>query len=175
MANLSIINRLCPLLFWNARTERWLWGAPGCVRVLLTYLVLHMFSKRGEEHPSPPGGGPARWLALAQGQQEPCCLPFGPETSSLPHLWIWAVKALVHEVWCSCTSRQCAESIGSLEMYKPRLIVYLFSSNTQFGAFLHVFVQSNALLSLPILISPTSPLSFHSCSLLFWSHLPPAP
>lgn len=90
--------------------------------------------------------------------------------------------ALIQEARCSWTPRQCAELIGSLEMHKPRLTVYLFSSSTWSGVLLHVFVQRNPSLSLPfstswlccslaslsdLLILPT-PLKTIIIIIIFW-------
>lgn len=71
-----------------------------------------------------------------------------------------AWEALIHEVWCSWTPRQCAELMVHLRCINQGWLFIFFSSSTQFGAFLHVFVQSNPFLSLPILISP-------DCSIIF--------
>lgn len=82
-----------------------------------------------------------------------------PAPSSPARLSAVVWEALIQEVRGSWTLRQCAELIGSLEMHKPRLTVYLFSSSTRFAGFLHVFVHSNPSHSLPDSISPDLPFS----------------
>lgn len=101
------------------------------------------------------------------------CLFLARRQSILPSSsWISLIacmEALIHEAWLSWTPSQCAEFIGSLEMYKPRLTVYSFKSHTLLQAFLHVFVQSSFI---PLIACLNLWLSNcpHSCPSLSWCY-----
>jgi hypothetical protein len=124
----SIINQLCPLLLRNVGAERWLWGDPGCVRELHSSGPGNVFKTKEKVNPlcsppSPPKQGEPTWHCLGR-HLLPASSTLGDKaTPTLLNQWCSLWEALIHAVWCSWTPRQCAEFVGSLEMYKPRLTV----------------------------------------------------